>query len=192
VNSETIELVVETREYETLFRVVNFDKLGDETLLRLEAFAKKRGGLLKYNQRLFYVKKRWEGSYAQKVFDALEIPVSVVQVDASNFDEPLQRQRVYFGNYYGRRWEEIPDSYLRYLVAGNTKNRDFAKAELMRRGGAPADVDAGIDDIVGFGKYKGRRWSELPLEYLKWLRDKFDAGHKDFGLIEKAIALIEG
>ncbi len=192
MNTETIRLVVEIREYETLFRIINFDALDTESILKLEAFAKNRGGLLKYNQKLFYVKKRWDGSYAKKVFDALDIPVEIEQADTANLDEALHTQRVYFGKYYGKRWEEIPESYLRYLVASNNTNRDFAKIELMRRGEKSADVDAGIDGTVGFGKYKDRGWSELPLEYLKWLRDNFDAGHKDYVLIEKAIAFVEG
>ena len=190
MNTETIRLVVETREYETLFRVVNFDELGSDTLLKLEAFSKSRGGLLKFNQKLFYVKKRWDSSYAKKVFDALEIPVVIEQLDAANLDEALHTQRVYFGKYYGKRWEEIPESYLRYLVASNSKNREFAKTELMRRGGKSADAEAGIDGTIGFGKYKGRKWSELPIEYLRWLRDNFDTDHKDYVRIERAIAFL--
>ena len=192
MNSETVRLVVETREYETLFRIVNFDALGTDTLLKLEAFAKSRGGLLKYGQKLFYVKKRWDGSYAKKVFDALEIPVVIEQADTAELDEPLHSQRVYFGKYYGRRWEEIPESYLRYLLASSSKNRDFAKMELTRRGESSMDVEAGIDGTIGFGKYRGRKWSELPLEYLNWLRDNLDTTHKDYKRIEKAIAFIAG
>ena len=31
-----------------------------------------------------------------------------------------------------------------------------------------------LPDPVGFGKYRGMRWDELPLDYLEWIIDKSD------------------
>ena len=187
-----IKLVVETREYETLFRIMNFDELEDKTILELEKFAKSRGGLLKYGQKLFYVKKRWDSVYAKKVFDALEFPVKIEQGGAEESSEALHTQRVYFGKHYGKKWEEIPESYLRYLIASRSKNKQYAQIELARRKEKSVGLEVGIDGTIGFGKHKGKRWTELPLEYLKWLRDNFDTANKDYVLIEKTIAFIEG
>jgi len=187
-----IKLSVETRDYETLFRMINFDELGDGTILELEKFAKNRGGMLKYGQKLFYVKKRWDGNYAKKVFDALGLPVEIVQDSSADVNEALHLQRVYFGKHYGKKWEEIPENYLRYLIASHNSHSRYAQIELTRRGESTADVEQGIDGTIHFGKYKGRRWAELPLEYLKWLRDNLDITNKDYVLIEKAIAVREG
>ena len=27
-----------------------------------------------------------------------------------------------------------------------------------------------VDEVIGFGKYKGQTWGELPIEYLKWIQ----------------------
>ena len=37
---------------------------------------------------------------------------------------------------------------------------------------APSEAD----EVIGFGKYKGQTWGELPIEYLKWMQGSMQ-GH---------------
>jgi exodeoxyribonuclease X len=46
--------------------------------------------------------------------------------------------------------------------------------ELVRLSGEPI-----LLDTVRFGKHKGAKWSELPRDYLRWLRDKSDMCRED-------------
>lgn len=97
-----------------------------------------------------------------------------------------------------RVWEDAPshsNSFLRYWLGIEL---DRAKAEPPHRAGADAYVSAhilrellrsGAVDIekmlhwskgpallprVNFGKHKGSKWSDLPTDYLEWIRDKSD------------------
>ena len=37
-----------------------------------------------------------------------------------------------------------------------------------------SDWNKGRENPINFGKYKGTKWKELPLDYLQWLADKSD------------------
>ena len=37
-----------------------------------------------------------------------------------------------------------------------------------------SDWNKGRENLINFGKYKGTKWKELPLDYLQWLADKSD------------------
>jgi len=195
VERECIKLSIETREYETLFTLLNFDELSSATILLLDEFAKSRGGGLKYQQRYFYVKKRWDREYAQRVFDAKEISVELSQVISSGVadDLPPHKQRIHFGKYRGKRWEELNDSYLAYLASSPkaTQEREYATIELKRRrfDAPPAKEQSrfDMDAKIGFGKYKGVKWIEIPISYLQWLQGSLDSSHKDYEMILKSI-----
>lgn len=115
--NELIKLSIETKEYETLFNILNFSELSATAIIALDEFAKLRGGGLKYRGEYFYLKKRWDKQYAQKVFEAKEMRVELTQIITKTFiDElPPHRQRISYGKYKGKKWTEIPMPYLKWL-----------------------------------------------------------------------------
>lgn len=40
--------------------------------------------------------------------------------------------------------------------------------------GVKIDMSSLLNERVPFGKYKNKRWSEVPIGYLKWCSDNFD------------------
>ena len=195
LESKPIKLAIETREYETLFTILDFDTLDSATILLLDDFAKSRGGGLKYKQRYLYIKKRWDKEYAQKVFDAKGIAVELSQLVSTELtdDLPLHKQRIHFGKHRGKKWEELGDSYLAYLASSPkaTAQREYATTELKRRRyNAPVAKGQSRFDTnakIGFGKYKGVKWIEIPLSYLQWLHGSLDSSHRDYEMVVKSM-----
>ncbi len=130
-----IKVSIETTDYETLFDILNFQELDAKTIIALDDFAKQRGGGLKYKSKYFYLKKKWDEAYAQKVFDAKELPIEITKTIIQSFmdDLPPHRQR------------------------------------------------------ISFGRYKGTKWTEIPMEYLQWLHSKLENSHKDCMIVKKTI-----
>lgn len=194
-----IKISIETREFETLFVLLNFDELNSDTILLLDTFAKDRGGNLKYQQRYFYLKKRWDQEYAQRVFDAKGISVEFFQTLSSDTIDnlPLHKQRIHFGKHRGKRWEDLDDSYLAFLVSSPkaTQEREYAAIELKRRRlNTPVDQKHNSFDSnakIGFGKYKGVKWVEIPLSYLQWLHGSLNSSHRDYQTVTKSIEYLQ-
>lgn len=61
----------------------------------------------------------------------------------------------------------------------------YREPEELRRKDGAGPVSRSSDDIIHFGKHKGKRWSEIPTGYLVWMVDNF-SGKGSRKIIEKA------
>jgi len=80
-----------------------------------------------------------------------------------------------FGKFKGQKWTDLDESYLQWLSTNlNSNDRQIAIAELESRKTAKKSAKTAgppkeLDMIIGFGKFRGRSWGELPNEYLTWV-----------------------
>ena len=76
-----------------------------------------------------------------------------------------------FGKFKGTKWIDLENDYLRWLSQNiNSDDRQTAIAELERRETRPVKKDPKeLKEKIGFGKYRGRTWGELPKDYLVWV-----------------------
>lgn len=163
----------------TVFEILNYKSLDNETLVALDNFAHKKNGYFRHDLELFAVMNKWDEQTAKKIFEYNDFEVFFENHDERN--EPLHKQRVYFGTYYGKRWEELPSSYLEWILATTEEQNKYwnlAYAESKRRedGGT---VSFDLTKEITFGKYKNTPWVDLPNDYLTWIATSLDSNKEN-------------
>ena len=156
-------------------KIDNISELSVQTLQELEHFASMRSGSLDYTKESFSIPKRIEMHHLQELFELKGMEVFIIE------KEP-QRKRIAntatinFGKFKGTKWSELEDDYLRWLTKNlNSDDRQTAISELDRRKSIPKKEKAKevsakeLQMIIGFGKFRGRTWGELPKDYLLWV-----------------------
>lgn len=217
-----IQLSLEEKGSETVFHILEIETISPDTLARLKTFSETRGGFFRADLKLFSVRKKWTQKTARQVFELLNIPVKFIDIsDNEELYEPLHKQRIYFGKqHYGKRWEELPKSYLSWIITKMKEERIYALAyaEIKRRDEDDWHVVYNNNEkifenttanklqtpkkkvtpykrqsieVIGFGKHKGTAWKALPLNYLLWLSNNLPANHHDMTKIKKSIEYLK-
>jgi len=76
-------------------------------------------------------------------------------------EEPIETMT--FGKHKGIRLEEIPDSYIQWLV------REVGLTPQLRKGFEKAGKD--VEMVMSFGKHKDDKVNDLPKNYIDWMND---------------------
>jgi len=156
-------------------KIENINELSVQTLQQLEDFASSRSGSLDYEKELFTIPKRIELHHLQELFHLKGMDVFISE------EEPRRQKisnmaTINFGKFKGQKWTDLDDDYLLWLTKNiNSEDRQVAIAELEARKSSmknPAKSNKPLKElemIIGFGKYRGQTWGELPKDYLSWI-----------------------
>lgn len=150
-----MKLILEEKESETVFHMIDTEGVKPEMLEQLRQFSQSRGGFFREDLKLFSVRKKWTKKTAQQIFELLEISVTFVDYSDS------------------RDQTSIAD-----------ENTSLVKQELV-------SYKKQTVEVIGFGKHKGTRWSELPLHYVQWLHNNLPANHHDMKHIKEVIGSLK-
>jgi uncharacterized protein (DUF3820 family) len=151
-------------------KVENLNELSVETLHKLESFAQKRSGKFDYTTESMTIPKRIELQHLQELFmlSGLDVFITELQPKKQRISDSAT---INFGKFKGTKWTDLEEDYLRWLssnIKGDAK--ETALAELERRKTNPTKKDPKeLKDKIGFGKYRGREWGDLPKDYLSWV-----------------------
>lgn len=172
----------------TIFFASNGDKLSNELLEELINFAILRGGGANPNASYsFWIKKKWTVSYSQKVFDALNMNITVKALTKDsllgdngsvspivNFLE--SHSRILIGEHAGKTWNELSQKELKKISIDKNNydksNRDIAQYYLVKINNKPPKPEFTPDMKISFGMHKGTAWIDLPVRYLEWMSEK--------------------
>ena len=151
-------------------KIDNIKELSIATLHKLETFAQKRSGKLDYTTESMTIPKRIELQHLQELFTLSDMDVFITELQP-------QKQRIAdsatisFGKFKGTKWTDLEEDYLRWLSSNiNGDAKQTALAELKSRKTKPSNkTPKELKDKIGFGKYRGREWGELPKDYLSWV-----------------------
>lgn len=151
-----------------IFTILNIQELDNTVLEKLIRFSWGRDGEIDYDTKEIKIKRRWDIDIAKAVFKQLGIEVCFEKIAAI---VPLYQQEVLFGAHKGKTWQSVPSAYLDWMLSNAQEQNqywNFAYAEKKRR---EFEVNFNIEEIVNFGKYKGSKWVDVPMDYLKWLSE---------------------
>lgn len=97
-----------------------------------------------------------------------------------------------FGKYRGFNVDELPVSYLDWILAECDMYRldDIFKAEVDRV--VDHMIEFAADVVMPYGKYAGMRLGDLPESYLQWLAEQREADNPDSLLSQCVIAVASG
>ncbi|MDF1881241.1 hypothetical protein JHD50_07990 [Sulfurimonas sp. MAG313] len=156
-------------------KIQNINELSVQTLQELENFASTRSGSLDYTKESFCIPKRIALSHVQELFKLKGLDVFITEEEA-------KRQRISnmatinFGKYKGTKWTDLDDTYLLWLSKNlNSDDRQIAISELESRKQMSSQKKSikqkakELEMIIGFGKFRGQKWGELPKDYLSWV-----------------------
>jgi len=112
-------------------KVPNLESLSVTQIQEIEAFVKQRKGIFDFASYSFSIQKRLD-------FKSFQELVTLSGIDALFEEEALKvkkRERIGFGQYKGMFYDELPDSYLLWLL-GNYHGPDkkHIEQELKKRG----------------------------------------------------------
>lgn len=88
---------------------------------------------------------------------------------------PREERILTFGVYQGYRWKDLDIEYLLWLTQNydEDEKRVSAEQEIARREELNKNMIHNetnyLDEVVTFGKHKGKKWSQLSNEYLEWI-----------------------
>ena len=151
----------------------NINELDVPTLQSLEQFAHDRSGSLDYQKESFRIPKRIELPHLQELFKLKGLDVFITQ-QAPLQHKPLNTATINFGKFKGTKWIDLEQDYLVWL-SQNLQGDDKQTAinELERRVQSPKSKQIPqpecLSERIGFGKYKGKAWEDLPDDYLQWV-----------------------
>jgi exodeoxyribonuclease X len=91
-------------------------------------------------------------------------------------DSPILLDVVGFGQHRGQKWAAVPYRFLQW-VRDNMETPDpdvlFTVQHYL------ANYQPKLLDVVGFGKYRGAPWANVPSDYLAWLNRNNDGADPD-------------
>ena len=77
---------------------------------------------------------------------------------------PVELERTVPTHYAG------PDAYVSALILADILNNGFATIDDMTRW----SKGAALLPRINFGKHRGKKWDDAPIDYLQWIADKSD------------------
>ena len=164
-------------QYSKMFtcKIENISELSVQTLQALEHFASDRSGTLDYAKESFTIPKRIELHHLQELFELKGMDVFITEHEAQK-NRIANTATINFGKFKGTKWSDLENDYLLWLTKNlNSDDRQTAIAELERRKSVPSSTQEKETEtkelkmIIGFGKFRGRTWGELPKDYLVWV-----------------------
>jgi len=164
-------------------KIQNISELSVQTLQELEAFAKARSGSLDYIKESFSIPKRIELHHLQELFKLKNLNVFITE--EAQVQKISDMATINFGKFKGTKWVDLEDDYLSWLSKNlNSDDRQIAIAELKSRKQMSTQAKAKkqkakeLDMIIGFGKFRGQTWGELPKDYLLWVASNLQGAAK--------------
>ena len=151
-------------------KIENIKELNVQTLQELESFASKRSGMFDYESEILQIPKRIEIAHLQELFNLTGLEVFITQKEPSRA-KISDKAVINYGKFKGTKWTELEDGYLSWL-SNNIKGEDkqIALTEIQRRKTTPSKAEPKeLKMIIGFGKYRGQKWGDLPKDYLLWV-----------------------
>jgi len=156
-------------------KIDNIKELSVQTLQELEDFARSRSGSLDYVNESFSIPKRIELHHLQELFHLKHMDVFITEKESAQY-HVASTATINFGKFKGTKWSDLETAYLQWLSKNlNSDDRQTAIAELDRRKNSSTQaqsqdkISKELKSIVGFGKFRGQRWEELPQDYLLWV-----------------------
>jgi len=168
-------------------KIENINELSVETLQKLENFATQRSGKMDYERESFMIPKRIEIKHLQELFTLMEMNVFIVE-KAPQRKAIANTATINYGKFKGTKWVDLEDDYLRWLSQNiNSDDKQTALDEIQRRKKSPVKKDAKeLKMKIGFGKYRGQEWGELPKDYLAWVASNLQGEAKRYAEIALA------
>ncbi len=168
-------------------KIENISELSVQELQDLESFAKKRSGKLDYTNESFTIPKRIELQHLQELFSLMQMDVFVVEKEPQR-QAIASTATINFGKFKGTKWSDLEEDYLRWLSQNiNSDDKNTALAEIQRRKKSPVNkAPKELKMKIGFGKYRGREWGELPKDYLSWVASNLQGEVKRYAEIALA------
>ncbi len=162
-------------QYSSYFvcHVDNLHELDLATLKALESFAAERSGTFDYVKESFRIPKRIELQHLKALFSLKGLDAFITQ-ELPVHTKPLNTGVINFGKFKGTKWIDLKEDYLTWLGQNlSGSDRQTAIDELQRRKQKSPEhikeLPSCLNERIGFGKYKGKLWNELPTEYLQWI-----------------------
>ena len=121
------------RAFENSFKVVveNLEELSVAQIQEIESFVAKRKGIFDFTTYSFSIQKRLCFSEFVQLLKELGINVKCVE----HLQVARTQERVYFGQYKGMFYSELPDSYLLWLKSNHSgKAKEIIDKECKKRG----------------------------------------------------------
>lgn len=171
----SIELTARFYSLNTEFSIKNPKGLTKEHKQIIYDFVTIRGGYFREDLNKFGIKKKWDLVYVTKLFKALELPFIVNDESEEKEEDKLCNQLVNFGKYRCSQWKDVPLDYLNWALQNLGESEpevtELAYTEIKRRRNELIE-----DPVLDFGKHQGKKYSDLPYDYLRWLNSnlKFD------------------
>ena len=151
-------------------KIENIAQLSVPTLQGLEDFCAIRSGILDYNKEELYIPKVITVNHLQQLLQDKGFEVFITEFEPKRVKLGSEAV-IKYGKFKGTRWRDLDINYLEWLKNNLTgQDRDIAVDEINRRkiskeDGQPKE----LKEKIGFGKYRGKEWGELPLDYLTWV-----------------------
>jgi len=165
-------------------KIENISELSVQTLHELEKFASDRSGSLDYVKESFSIPKRIEIQHLQELFQLKNMEVFITEKEAQK-TRIANTATINFGKFKGTKWSDLETHYLSWLSKNlNSDDRQTAIAELERRKNTSSQEkskktsEKDLKMIIGFGKFRGRTWGELPKDYLLWVASNLQGDAK--------------
>jgi len=156
-------------------KIENIAQLSVATLQELEHFASSRSGSLDYQKESFSIPKRIEIEHLKELFELKGLAVFITEKEPQK-NRIANTATINFGKFKGTKWSDLEEHYLAWLTKNlNSDDRQTAIAELERRKSSSVQEKSKetstkeLKMIIGFGKFRGRTWGELPKDYLLWV-----------------------
>ena len=176
-------------------KIENMQELSVQTLQELERFASERSGSFDYTKESFSIPKRIEIQHLQELFQLKGMDVFITENESKEY-HIANTATINFGKFKGTKWADLEEAYLLWLSKNlNSDDRQTAIAELERRKSSSTQTKEKkasakeLNMIIGFGKFRGRRWGELPKDYLLWVSSNLQGEAKR--LAETALASLD-
>jgi len=157
--------------------IENIQELSVKTLQKLEQFASARSGKLDYEKESFSIPKRISIQHLQDIFNLVGLNVFITEKEPQA-KSIAQSATINFGKFKGTKWIDLEDDYLLWLSKNlNGDDKQTAISEISRRKTSPIKKEPKeLKDKIGFGKYRGREWGDLPNDYLLWVASNLQGG----------------
>ncbi|PLY08240.1 MAG: hypothetical protein C0626_13625 [Arcobacter sp.] len=145
--------------------------------------------------------KKWievDSSYlnwiAKNIEDKKELVQKAIKYKENKYKTTdIQERLISFGKFKDKKWIELKDSYLKWLMLEyplDSAKYKMAKEvyEYKKNNLKTYNFDIEIfDEKRGFGQYKNKKWMELEESYLKWIVSEFGSEQIEYVYAKKVL-----
>lgn len=98
----------------------------------------------------------------------------------------IEDQYVDFGKYLGKKWIDLDDGYLEWIILNIDEKKELAKKSLKFKE-EKYNEDNIENMLISFGKHLNAKWIDLNFEYLKWITENYDKFSNEYKNAQCAI-----